>query len=110
MKKSGFEQLDKIVEERKSDHVKEVLFAELPQLEFENTKDLVKQLMWLSDAELHQRIEKVKGDMSNQNKEKDQEFAKSTSTAVCKKCGWPMGSFSKKCPRCGWQPDDWFKL
>jgi ribosomal protein S17E len=108
--KDRMDQLEKIVEEHRGNHVKEILFAEIPQLEFENNKDLIKQLMWLSDSELRDRITKIKNDMVDQNKEKTQEFAKSSSATVCKKCGWPMSAFSKKCPRCGWTPDEWFKV
>jgi rubrerythrin len=104
------EEYDKIAERIRAQKVKAILFKEIPQLEFEDHSKILKELLWVNNDELIKRIKQIKANMDKEKAEKTKEFSKSSSASTCKKCGWPMGSFSKKCPRCGWNVDDWFKL
>jgi hypothetical protein len=108
--KERIQMVDRIIEERKAQIVGDILIQEIPSLQFENNEKLIKELMWLSEEELKQRINKIKTEKSKSSQEKSKIFETSAAGSACKKCGWPMGQFSKKCPRCGWSVDDWFKI
>lgn len=108
--KERIEQLEKIGENVRINKVKDILFTEIPQLQFEDNKELIKQLMWLNENEIRQRIVKMKADIEKQSKERKKIFEGTSAGSTCKKCGWPMGSMSKKCVRCGWSTDDWFQI
>jgi predicted Zn-ribbon and HTH transcriptional regulator len=108
--KDRLAEYDRIMEHYRAEFVKGILFKEIPALQYEKHESIVKELMWLNEEELKRRIKQIKSNIEKEKEEKTREFEKSTSATACKKCGWPMGSFSKKCPRCGSQVDDWFKL
>ena len=108
--KERIQLVDRIIEERKAQIVEDILIREIPSLQFENNEKLIKELMWLSQEELKQRINKIKTEKSKSSQEKSKIFESSAAGSACKKCGWPMGQFSKKCPRCGWSVVDWFKI
>ena len=105
------ERLDQLIEEKRVNQVKTALIRAIPELEFQDNSKIIKEMIWLSPSELNGRILKLKDEMGKKTDERSKIFEKSSAGSACKKCGWPMGSFSKKCPRCGYNPDDeWFDL
>lgn len=108
--KERIETIEKYIENFRRQHVEEILFQEMPTMQFQDNKDIIKQLLWLSDSELRERIRKLRQDMDNKSQEKTKIFEGSNAGSACKKCGWPLSSMAKKCPRCGSRTDDWFDL
>jgi hypothetical protein len=109
--KDRLAKLDEVNENYRKRRVEKLIISEIPQLQFEDNSKLIKELMWLDRGEIKNRLDKIKNEISKKSQEKSDIFEKSSAGSACKKCGWPMGKFSKKCPRCGYNPDDdWFKL
>ncbi len=107
--KNRKERLIDLVKDKKEEMIKGKIEAEIPQLKFEDNEKLVKELLWLSKAEIDQRIQKVKENIQKSLAKKQELFQKSTAGGTCPECGWPVGSFSKKCPRCGRKLIDWLE-
>ncbi|MHA1150271.1 MAG: hypothetical protein ACTSR8_18750 [Promethearchaeota archaeon] len=105
--KNRKERLMALIKDKKEELVKSMLFEEIPQLKYEDNEKLLKELLWLSRDEITERINKIKANMQKQLEKKKELFAKSTAGSTCPDCGWPVGSFTKKCPRCGYKLIDW---
>jgi len=101
------EYLDDLKSEKLKKLTSEELFAEIPQLAFENYDKYVKELMWLSAEERKEKIAEFKLKLSGKLTEKQKAFQEAKSVSACPACGWPVGSFSKKCPRCGKNLTGW---
>jgi hypothetical protein len=93
--------IQEILEERKFTKAKNELIETIPSMQFEDNEKVVKELMWLSDDERRARIKKLQGNLNDETKKKTKVFEDSKAGSTCSQCGWPIGSFSKKCPRCG---------
>ncbi|MGV9172259.1 MAG: hypothetical protein ACOC35_06810 [Promethearchaeia archaeon] len=106
-KKNRKEKLVELIRDKKEELVKNKLHEEIPQLRYEDTEKIVKELLWLSGDEIDKRITKIKNNMSKKLEKKQELFQKSTAGDTCPECGWPVSSFSKKCPRCGKKLIDW---
>ena len=106
-KKNRKERLMDLVRDKKEEFVTETLYSEIPQLRFEDNKKLIKELIWLNKKELDLRIQKLKDKIEKKLEKKQELFEKSSAGSTCPECGWPVGSFSKKCPRCGRKLIDW---
>jgi len=106
-KKNRLEKLTELTKDKKEEAVKEKLFSEIPQLKFEDNEKIIKELIWLSKDEMDKRIQKIKKGISKKLEKKQELFEKSTAGSTCPECGWPVGSFTKKCPRCGYVLIDW---
>ncbi len=105
--KNRKERLMELTQDKKQEIVTEKLYEEIPQLRFEDNKKLIKELIWLNKEELDQRIKKLKEKIEKKLEKKQELFEKSSAGTTCPECGWPVGSFSKKCPRCGRKLIDW---
>jgi hypothetical protein len=106
-KKNRRQRLMDLIKERKEEIISEKIFDEIPQLRFEDNKKLIKELIWLNKDEIDQRIENLKKKINKKLEKKQELFEKSSAGSTCSECGWPVGSFSKKCPRCGRKLIDW---
>lgn len=106
-KKNRQERLTELTKEKKEEALVAKLYAEIPQLKFEDNKKIIKELIWLNKSEIDQRIQRIKEGISKKLEKKQELFEKSTAGSTCPECGWPVGSFSKKCPRCGHVLIDW---
>ena len=106
-KKNRKERLMDLIKDRKEEIVTERLYDEIPQIRFDDNRKLIKELIWLNKAELDQRIQKLKSKINKKLEKKQELFEKSSAGSTCPDCGWPVGSFSKKCPRCGKKLIDW---
>ena len=96
-----------LIQDKKQEIVSEKLYEQIPQLRFEDNKKLIKELIWLNKEELEQRIKGLKDKIEKKLEKKQELFEKSSAGSTCPECGWPVGSFSKKCPRCGRKLIDW---
>ncbi|MGQ4872901.1 MAG: hypothetical protein ACP6IY_02395 [Promethearchaeia archaeon] len=105
--KNRKERLMELIKDKKEELIKDILFSEIPQLKYEDNKKIIKELLWLNKEEIEQRIQKLKANIQKQIEKKQELFAKSTAGSTCPECGWPVGSFTKKCPRCGRKLIDW---
>lgn len=99
--------LKDLTEEKRMKIVTEELFDEIPQLAFQENEKYVKELMWLEPEERKNRISQLKKDFQEASSKRDTLFRESTAGSTCPKCGWVIGSMSKRCPRCGYNLDDW---
>ncbi|MHA1340327.1 MAG: hypothetical protein ACTSRZ_09005 [Promethearchaeota archaeon] len=101
----GKEQREKrfkeIIEEKRYEMTKEELFKEIPAMRFEKFDKIVKELMWLEVAERKKRIKAYKDQFLQETEKKSKAFEESKVGSTCPNCGWPIGMFTKKCPRCG---------
>lgn len=106
-KQNRKERLVELTRDKKEEIILNKLHKEIPQLKYEDTEKIIKELLWLSGEEIDQRIQKIKNNMTKKLKKKQELFQKSTAGNTCPDCGWPVSSFSKKCPRCGKKLIDW---
>ncbi|MHA1819112.1 MAG: hypothetical protein ACTSVC_01475 [Promethearchaeota archaeon] len=93
--------LDEILEEKRYNVAKEELLEEIPALTFEDNDKLIRELMWLDKDERKEKIERIKNKINEDVEKKAKLFEESKVGTTCPKCGWPIGPFTKKCPRCG---------
>ena len=105
--KNRKERLLELVRDKKEELIREMLFEEVPQFKYEDNEKILKELLWLSKDEISQRIQNIKQNIKKQLDKKQELFSKSTAGGTCPECGWPVGSFTKKCPRCGRKLIDW---
>ncbi|MHA1291154.1 MAG: zinc ribbon domain-containing protein [Promethearchaeota archaeon] len=105
--KNRKEKLFELTRDKREEFISNRLFEEIPQFKFEDNEKLIKELIWLSFDEINQRIKKIKEKINKKLEKKKELFSKSTAGSTCPECGWPVGSFSKKCPRCGHKLIDW---
>ncbi|MFO8019301.1 MAG: hypothetical protein R6U96_11740 [Promethearchaeia archaeon] len=106
-KENREEKLVELIRDKKEELISAKLQEEIPQLKYEDTEKIVKELLWLTGDEIDERIKKIKNNMSKKLEKKQELFQKSTAGDTCPNCGWPVSSFSKKCPRCGKKLIDW---
>jgi len=106
-KNNRSEKIIDLIKDKKEDLIKEKLFSEVPQLKYEDNEKLIKELIWLNKNEMDKRINKIKVGIQKQLEKKQELFTKSSAGSTCPNCGWPVGSFSKKCVRCGYKLIDW---
>ncbi len=110
-RKEAEKRLEELVKDYKTNMVENILFEEIPQLRFEDNEKIIKEMIWLSKEEIQSRVEQLKQEYEKKTKKRSEVFEKTDAGTACPKCGWPMGKFSKKCPRCGYNTDDdWFDL
>ncbi len=106
-KKERDNRWDELIGARKRAHIRAKLIEKIPQLAFEKAEEIIKELYWLSIDERDKRIEQLKAKFQSEIAKKQELFEKSGAGTTCPDCGWPLGSFSKKCPRCGRKMIEW---
>ena len=94
---------NQIIEEKRYEMSKNELFKEIPGMKFENYDKIVKEIMWLDPNERLKRIKMYKDQFLQETDKKTKTFEESKVGSTCPSCGWPIGLFTKKCPRCGKQ-------
>lgn len=101
------EKFNDLIKDRKQEMIINKINEEIPQLKYEDNEKIIKELLWLTVDEIDDRINKIKASIVKKLEKKQELFSKSTAGTTCPNCGWPVGSFSKKCIRCGQKLIDW---